>query len=414
MKGVAYMKKKTSKLALTSLGFTLLMNGLVGCSPKEILKLKEETVTKELGETVSLDPKEYLVDDTTQEVLEKTVLDSELLKDEEYVVNEEEKTIVSKDKEFLNVGEYAFTLTYNESENKEVKVVVQDTTAPTFKDFKEEIKIEQNAKDVDFTAYFSCEDLSVCKVKTDSSDVDLSKTGETTLKVSAIDEYENKLEKEVKVTVVSMEEARKEEGVTKTVDGTVFKSEALVKKEEEEKKAEEQKKNQQSNSSSNSNSNSNNGGSIANSGSSNNSSTGQTQQPEEPTTPSQYLPDQSRQIFNLINQERQKAGLNTLTWADDLVDMVNIRSAQLPEEYKNNTVHSGKRVLDPNFNYGEIANGNGYGWGIGNAEYAVSTWMASEGHKNWILNQNNSAMAVSTYYDSETCCTYWITWFIYK
>lgn len=413
MKGVAYMKKKTSKLALTSLGFTLLISGLVGCSPKEMLKLKEETVTKELGETVSLDPKEYLVDDTTQEILEKTVLDSELLKDEGYVVNDEEKSITSKDKEYLNIGEYTFTLTYNESENKEVKVIVQDTTAPTFKDFKEEIKVEQNAKDVDFNAFFTCEDLSVCKVETDSSAVDLSNTGEAVLKVSATDEYDNKLEKEVKVIIVSMEEARKEDGVTKTVDGTVFKSEALVKKEEEEKKAEEQKKNQQSNSSSNSNSNSNNGGSIANSGSSNNSSTGQTQQPEEPTTPSQYLPDQSRQIFNLINQERQKVGLNTLTWADDLVSLANERSVELVGEYRDNAPHRGfyERFGYSQVELGEIANGNGYGWGIGNAEYAVSTWMASEGHRYWILNQNVSSMAVSTYFDSNTCCTYWITLF---
>lgn len=396
------MKKKTSKLALTSLGFTLLMSGLVGCSPKKMLKLKEETVTKELGETVSLDPKEYLVDDTTQEILEKTVLDSELLKDEGYVVNDKEKSIISKDKEYLNIGEYTFTLTYNESENKEVKVIVQDTTAPTFKDFKEEIKVEQNAKDVDFNAFFTCEDLSVCKVETDSSAVDLSNTGEAVLKVSATDEYDNKLEKEVKVIIVLMEEARKEDGVTKTVDGTVFKSEALVKKEEEEKKAEEQKKNQQSNSSSNSNSNSSNSGSVANSGGSTNTggnTSGGSSNDDVyiymKDLPPEFHPDQEQIAFAEINRNRAALGKDPLTMADDLNELADIRSQELVNEYATGTVHSGLSKYDPFWqgladkSLGEVA-------GVATLALVedydgydiVRRWMNSPAHRASIMDEN--------------------------
>ena len=103
-----------------------------------------------------------------------------------------------------------------------------------------------------------------------------------------------------------------------------------------------------------------------------------------------------------------------MTWANDLTDLANIRAKELVEEYLNGTVHSGHSKYDPAWNYPELANANGLGWGYDTAERAVRTWMASEGHKQGILLNNISSGIVSCYYDGDKDCTYWIVLFKYQ
>lgn len=393
MKGVAYMKKKTSKLTLTSLGFTLLMSGLVGCSPKEMLKLKEETVTKELGETVSIDPKEYLVDDTTQEVLEKTVLDSELLKDEGYVVNDEEKSITSKDKEYLKVGEYTFTLTYNESENKEVKVIVQDTTAPEFVKFSEEVSF-QEGDSIELEKVFDAKDYSEVKI-TVEGEVDTNKPGDYKVVFVATDESGNKTEKECTIKIT--EKTKESQTTASTGNGSHDST---------------------GNSTSNSNTNSNNsgsssGGSTNNGGSSSNggnsSGGNNTQPPVNNARPAKYWHDQEQIAFTEINKQRIAAGLDPYVMTAELNELAAIRAKELVEEHANGTVHSGFRKYDPEYRKCEVA-AVGPGFSIKGADgyIVVDGWMNSYRHKDILLSTDPiySKIGISCYDDGASI--YWI------
>lgn len=172
---------------------------------KEILIVKNDVVKVELGEEVSLKPSFYLSEEMSKENVKSTTLKSDLLTDtEKYTVDNEKLVVKTKNQDYLQVGKYKVTL----SLNKEVKVVtveVADTTAPVFKDLKKEIKVEQNAENVDYVKYFEAEDLSKVEISVDAKKVDLSKTGEYDLKVTATDEYKNKTTKKVKIVVVFVE-----------------------------------------------------------------------------------------------------------------------------------------------------------------------------------------------------------------
>lgn len=241
------------------LGFASLIGlTLTGCASSSKLELKKETFTIEYGEIVSINAKDYLVKNTDKDVLKKTKVVIKDLKNE-------------KDKDYAKVGEYKATAKYND-ENKSFTIKVKDTTAPVFKDLKKEIKVEQNAENVDFTKYFKAEDLSKVKITANDKKVDLSKTGEYDLKVTATDEYENKTTEKVKIIVVGADKA---DEVTETTDGEKPISAETKQKKEEQAKIEQEQANTGGNtntSGGNANGSINGGSSSNNSG--NNSSSG--------------------------------------------------------------------------------------------------------------------------------------------
>ncbi|MEG0410289.1 MAG: hypothetical protein RR538_04945, partial [Erysipelotrichaceae bacterium] len=142
---------------------------------------------------------------------------------------------------------------------------VKDTKAPVFKDIMKEIVIEKNAENVDYTKYFQAEDLSTATITVDSEKVDLGKVGDYEINVTATDKYKNTKIKTVKVKVVSLENAKKENIITKALDGTIFQSKALKEKIAEEQKVEEEKKQQEV--ANNTGGASNGGGNTSNGGS---------------------------------------------------------------------------------------------------------------------------------------------------
>lgn len=257
------------------ISFAMLMI-IVGCSTSSKLELRNDTFIVELGDSVSLDPAKYLEREIDKDVLKEVKLNSPILEDsKKYDIDN--KQLKTKDKNYLDVGTYKFTLEYKK-DITEFNIIVKDTKAPTFKNILKEIVIEQNAEDVDFTNFFEAEDLSDFKVTVDNKEVDLTQTGSYKLKVTATDKYKNKNTDTVTVKVVPLEDAEKENGTTKTLDGTVYQSKALKDKITEEKKTEQQNENTNTeNRTGNSSSNSNYSGSSNNSssgGSSNNSSSG--------------------------------------------------------------------------------------------------------------------------------------------
>ena len=98
---------------------------------------------------------------------------------------------------------------------------VKDTKAPVFEDFLTEIRIEQNAEDVDLKDYFKANDLSSAEITIDKQDFDIKKKGKYDISVSATDKYKNTTEKKsVVVKVVDSKDAKKN-GLTETVDGKI-------------------------------------------------------------------------------------------------------------------------------------------------------------------------------------------------
>lgn len=109
-----------------------------------------------------------------------------------------------KEKDYFQVGEYALTLKWNDKEISKL-LEVKDTTPPTFEDFKEKIEIEQGSEDIDLTNYFKAKDLSNVKIEV-TGDVDFNSAGTYEIKVIAIDEYKNTVEKVSSVIVTAVEE----------------------------------------------------------------------------------------------------------------------------------------------------------------------------------------------------------------
>ena len=127
-----------------------------------------------------------------------------------------------KEKDYLAVGEYNLTLTWEDKELSK-KLEVKDTTKPTFEDFKKEITIQEGTKDVNLADYFKAKDLSDVKVEVEGK-VDFNKAGKYDIKVKAIDKYNNISEEKSCVVIVATEEEIKDgkevsNPVTKTENG---------------------------------------------------------------------------------------------------------------------------------------------------------------------------------------------------
>ena len=204
------MNKKTRNIVIGSgVGIAVLI-GIFGLTQLNQTKLHIQSKEKviELGDTVSLNAKEFLKKDTPKKVLKEVSVKSDLKTDsEKYTYDKEKETVTSKDKDFLDVGKYEVELSFDK-EKETVNLEVKDTTPPKFKDFKEEIKIEQNAENVKLEDYFKADDLSEVTIKVEDKGLDVSKVGSYEINVIATDKYDNKEEKESKVTVVSTEEAK--------------------------------------------------------------------------------------------------------------------------------------------------------------------------------------------------------------
>lgn len=182
-----------------------------GCSKgKEAsFELAKKTYNYELGDKVVLDVSKFLKEGTDQEIIDDTTMTSALLTDtSSYEYDEDTKEVISKNRNFLKVGSYEVELSH-EDEALTVSIEVEDTTAPKFVNFKDEIKIRQNAEKVKLEDYFKVEDLSEVSIEVDAPDFDVTKPGEYEGTVTAKDEYDNETEKDVTFIVLSNEEADK-------------------------------------------------------------------------------------------------------------------------------------------------------------------------------------------------------------
>ena len=171
------MKRKL-KLIFISI---LIVPILSGCT-KEKMELKNNSFTVEYGNVISDKAEDYLKN--SEEFLKN-------IKVENLPKNE-------KDKEYPSVGEYEIILK-NDNQKEVVKVSVKDTIAPEFKDLKEKYEIEYGSKMN--IKQFSVTDLSKTEISLDDSKVNYKKSGTYKAIVTAKDESNNEVKKEITITV---------------------------------------------------------------------------------------------------------------------------------------------------------------------------------------------------------------------
>lgn len=141
------------------------------------------------------------------------------------IINNEDGTQTEKEEDYPEVGEYDIAFMYD-NVVAESKIIVKDTTEPELT-VPENIEIIQGTdlNTFDFKSLLTATDLSALSDYTiDYSSVDVNIPAEYTIKVSIIDQYKNKAEKEVKVTITALPEVAADEVVVQEIvtneDGT--------------------------------------------------------------------------------------------------------------------------------------------------------------------------------------------------
>ncbi len=153
-----------------------------------IMKLKHEVLTFEYGEEIKLEAKDIVI-----------VEDKKILKDVGIAIQLE----LEKDQTYTPVGNYEATATYKDLK-LEFEVIVEDTTAPKFIDFKESYTIEKDNK-LNYEEVFKIEDLSSSSIKVNDKEIDYQTVGTYKGSVVATDKYENTTKKNFNVEVTDKE-----------------------------------------------------------------------------------------------------------------------------------------------------------------------------------------------------------------
>ncbi|MDQ0363239.1 hypothetical protein [Breznakia pachnodae] len=178
------------KVKLLMIGLLAMTVVACGSSDKTSIELKKKEFVIEYGDAASEDAKDYIKAD--KDVLKETGIS---FKDVKY----EKREADGKEIKYLEVGSYKATAVYKD-ETLDFKIVVKDTTAPEFVDFKEKIEIEQDSAE-DLSTKFTATDLSDVTITVDVEKIDSSKAGEYKTTVTAKDKYDNEATKDVTIVV---------------------------------------------------------------------------------------------------------------------------------------------------------------------------------------------------------------------
>lgn len=425
-------KRKKLIISIGAIGIVAIGIGGYMFLNQNDLVLKSKEITSEYGEVLSSDVKSYLnTDKSDKDAMEKAVLDL---------------TGVSQvaDEGYPSLGKHTIKVTFGD-ESHEVLVNVVDTTKPKFKDFKEEVEFVRDCKvsAEEFSKMFTADDLDTTTVTVDDSKVDYTKEGEYTATVKAIDGSKNEVTQDIKVKITAPTIK-----LDKSKD-TVYEGESLVLKAEVKGKdtkavfkssntkvatvdengkvtakdngsavitasangveakfnltVKAKPKNSSTEKKTVTNPNTgkkeevtvikpskpSNGGSGSSSSSSGGSSSGG-------FVAMEYSLSKAKEAFNLQNAERAKAGLPALQWNDELYEFAKVRAKEVTVKWSH-TRPDGTGVSDYLMNSSFNSLGENLAKGTTSASNAVSSWMASPGHKANILNGNKTMGAIAYY-----------------
>ena len=378
------------------------------------LKVKSKEVTIEYGQQLSIDPKDYLNED--EKVVKKAT------------ASIKEDVAMEEGKDYLPIGEYTLIITADKNE-AEVKIIVKDTTAPIFKDFKDTVETVKNVKP-EYTKLYAADDLSQIEITVADENVKYDIVGEYKATVKATDEYKNETGKEITVKVnepvtklnkTSLSLYVKETSVldveVKGKDKAIFKSSNtdIVSVDENGKVTAKKSGTATITVSANGKEASCKvtvktipSGSTTSKKTVTNPTTGKKEEVTivKPSgggsgssgSSGSSIATTSMEAFNLINAERAKVGLPAYQWSDSLASSAKIRAKEITEKYSHVRPDGGDPMDIPGV-YSEI---------IGvrqSSQSIVSAWMASSGHKNAILSEYESKGAVAR------CGNHWVALF---
>ena len=123
---------------------------------------------------------------------------------------------------------------------------------------------------------------------------------------------------------------------------------------------------------------------------------------------------QAEAILNLVNRERQKAGVPALTLSEKLTSIANTKAQDMAD--KNYFSHDSPTYGSPfdmlkHFGVSYSAAGENIAAGQKTAEEVMNSWMNSSGHKANILNKNYTQLGVG-FYRGGQYGTEWVQLFI--
>jgi len=125
------------------------------------------------------------------------------------------------------------------------------------------------------------------------------------------------------------------------------------------------------------------------------------------TTLAGALADKSSDVLDLVNQEREAAGLKDLQLNESLNRVAQLRAQEIIEKWSH-TRPNGEEWKTAFKDAGVAASyrGENLAMGQSSAEAIVDGWMSSEGHRDNILNKKFTKMGVATVVIDGV--TYWV------
>lgn len=120
-----------------------------------------------------------------------------------------------------------------------------------------------------------------------------------------------------------------------------------------------------------------------------------------------------KEILNLVNEERTKAGLSALTLDMNITAAANVRAKEIKQSFSH-TRPDGSSFSTALKEQGVSYRGSGenIAWGQKSPEQVMNGWMNSDGHRANILNKNFIRMGVG-YYQDGNGVNYWVQLFTY-
>ena len=117
-------------------------------------------------------------------------------------------------------------------------------------------------------------------------------------------------------------------------------------------------------------------------------------------------------IFELVNKEREKAGLQPLDYREDIAGAATIRAREIVSSYTHTRPDGSKfsTVFDE-LEITKRTSGENLYKSPTTPEAAVKGWMASDGHRNNILKEKYTATGTGIYQDQDGKL-YWVQLFI--
>lgn len=176
------------------------LTGCSGGSGQDLKVVSDKTV--ELGETVSLAPSEYLLNEPDESILNEITVDSDLKTDsDKYTYNGFKETVTSKDKKYLDIGTYKLTLKYD-GKDYPVTLRVEDTVMPEFISPSAVVTIPVGKTDFDFSKIYRTDDKSDVEIRLDGF-YNLNKEGTYPVTIVATDAAGNTNSIEITINVVA-------------------------------------------------------------------------------------------------------------------------------------------------------------------------------------------------------------------